>query len=57
MLTGYPRSLRRWLLAIALIHWLVVIILLLSSLKRQTAHNRAPARPAPVRAIVETMVP
>lgn len=55
VLTGYPRSLRRWLLAIALIHWLVLIILLLSSLKRQTAQHRPP--PTPVRPIVEAMAP
>jgi hypothetical protein len=44
---GYPRSLRRWLLAITLLHWLIAIILMLASMKKQSARLKTdPLRPA-----------
>jgi len=43
---GYPRSLRRWLVAITLLHWLIAIILMLASMKKQSARLKAdPQRP------------
>lgn len=37
-----PRAIRRWLLFIALLHWLILIILLLQGLSKH-ARNRTPA--------------
>jgi hypothetical protein len=43
---GYPRSLRRWLVAITLLHWLIAIILMLASMKKQSVRLKAdPQRP------------
>jgi hypothetical protein len=43
----HPRSVRRWLLFIALLHWLIFIILLLQGLAKHTRNRRAhrPASP------------
>lgn len=41
----HPRSVRRWLLFIALLHWLIFIILLLQGLAKH-ARNRRPPDPA-----------
>ena len=43
-----PRSIRRWLLFIALLHWLVLIILLLQGLSKQARDERAPGSAKPL---------
>ena len=41
---------RRWLLAITLLHWLIAIILMLASMKKQTARLKGdPQRPVSAR--------
>jgi hypothetical protein len=47
VLKKYPRSVRRWLLFIALLHWLIFIILLLQGISKHARTRKAPLPSGP----------